>query len=101
MIKKISVFAGALLFTASALFAADYSTMSTEELASMRGKMQSATVQERSAFQNEWQKRIQTMTPEDRQKYLGKPQGAGQGVAPGSRGAGKPSPRGAGGRGGR
>ncbi|MBN2653995.1 MAG: DUF1104 domain-containing protein [Nitrospirae bacterium] len=101
MIKKISIFAGALLFTASALFAADYSTMSTEELASMRGKMQNATVQERSAFQNEWQKRVQTMSAEDRQKYLGRPQGAGQGAAPGSRGANKPGSKGFGGRGGR
>jgi len=68
-----------LAMLALSAFAVDYSAMTTEELAKLRGKMQNATVEERNAFQNEWQKRIQTMTQEDRQKYLGKPEIAGQG----------------------
>jgi hypothetical protein len=59
-------------------FAVDYSTMTIEELAKLRGKMQNVTVEERNAFQNEWQKRIQTMAQEDRQKYIGKSGIAGQ-----------------------
>jgi uncharacterized membrane protein (DUF106 family) len=73
---------GAILVSAmliSSAFAVDYSTVSTEELANLRGKMQNATVEERNAFQNEWQKRIQTMTQEERQKYIGKTGTAGQG----------------------
>lgn len=100
MIKRAALFIGAAILSASMAYGADYSSMSTEELAALRGKMQNATVQERSAFQNEWQKRIQTMTTEERQKYLGKPQGAGQGMGPGSRGAGQTGPKGMGGRGG-
>lgn len=100
MKKASTALFGAVLLTASLAFGADYSSMSTEELASMRGKMQTATVQERSAFQQEWQKRIQTMTPEERQKYLGKPQGSGQGMGPGRAGAGQPGSKGMGGRGG-
>ncbi|MCX5717073.1 MAG: DUF1104 domain-containing protein [Nitrospirae bacterium] len=68
-----------LAMLAMSAFAVDYSTMTTEELAKLRGKMQNVTVEERNAFQNEWQKRIQTMTQEDNQKYLGKPGIAGQG----------------------
>lgn len=63
---------------ASSAFAADYSNMSTEELSKMRGTMQNATVEERNAFQNEWQKRVQNMTHEEKQKYMGKPENAGQ-----------------------
>lgn len=63
---------------ASSAFAADYSNISTEELSKMRGTMQNATVEERNTFQNEWQKRVQNITQEERQKYAGKPENAGQ-----------------------
>ena len=82
---------GAMLVSAmliSSAFAVDYSTVSTEELANLRGKMQNATVEERNAFQNEWQKRIQNMTQEERQKYLGKPGTAWQGSMMQQRGGG-------------
>jgi hypothetical protein len=54
----LSTMLGSAMLIAAA-FAADYSAMTTEELANLRGKMQNATVEERNAFKNEWQKRIQ------------------------------------------
>jgi len=55
-------------------------------------------IEERNAFRQVWQKRIQNMTQEERQTYLGSPQGTGQGQM--QRGSGN-APCGAGrGRGG-
>ena len=50
----------------SATWAADFSQMSTEEMMNMRG---SVPVDDRPAFQQEMQKRMQSMTPQERQKY--------------------------------
>ncbi len=63
------------------VFAADYSSMSTEEMAAMRGTLQDATQEERSSFQSEWRNRMQQMSPEDRQQYK---KGAGAGPQDGS-----------------
>jgi len=52
---------------ASAAWAADFSHMSTEEMMKMRG---SVPVDDRPAFREEMQKRMQSMTPEERQKYM-------------------------------
>lgn len=60
----------------SSALAADYSMMPTEELARMRGKMQDAPIEERQAFQNEWQRRVREMTAEEQRRYLGKPEWA-------------------------
>jgi hypothetical protein len=57
-------------------FAVDYSQYTTEELANMRGTLQDASQEERDAFRAEWQKRLQDMTREERQKYVGKPDNA-------------------------
>ena len=54
-------------------FAEDYSQYTTEELANMRGTLQDASQEERDAFRAEWQKRLQNMTREERQKYVGRP----------------------------
>ncbi len=59
---------------ASAAWAADFSQMSTEELMNMRG---SVPVDDRPAFQQEMQKRMQSMTPQERQKYKGMGQSKG------------------------
>ncbi len=56
--------------------AADYSAMSNEELSALRGTMRTATEQEREAFRQEWQKRIQAMTPEEAENYRGRPANA-------------------------
>ena len=80
--KKITMFristilAGSLLSAALAFAATDYSAMSNEELAAKRGSMQQATVEERNAFQNEWQSRVGKMSPEERQKAVGQPENA-------------------------
>lgn len=51
---------------ASATWAADFSHMSTDEMLNMRG---SVPMDDRSSFQQEMQQRMQSMTPQERQKY--------------------------------
>ena len=72
-------------------FAVDYSQYTTEELANIRGTLQDASPEERDAFRVEWQKRLQSMTSEERQKYMGKPDNAqcqpGEGKIQGSENA--------------
>lgn len=86
--KKAALIAtGILLMSVSAWAATDYSAMSTEELSKIRGTLQSATEEERNAFRNEWQNRVQTMTAEERQQFMG-PQAKGTGKGQG-KGMGK------------
>ncbi len=59
---------------ASGAWAADFSQMSTEDMMNMRG---SVPVDDRPDFQQEMQKRMQSMSPEERQKYKGMGQGMG------------------------
>lgn len=66
----------ALAILAGNAFAEDYSQYTTEELAGMRGTLQDASEEERDDFRAEWQKRVQDMTPEERQKYVGRPDNA-------------------------
>lgn len=61
----MSILAGSIL--ATGLWAADFSSMTMEELTALRGKV---PVEERDAFRAEMQKRMQSMTPEERQKYM-------------------------------
>ena len=61
---------------ASGAWAADFSQMSTEDMMNMRG---SVPVDARPAFQQEMQKRMQSMTPHERQKYKGMSKGKGKG----------------------
>lgn len=68
-------------FTAASALAADYSGYSTEDLAKMRGAMQNATIEERNAFRAEWQKRLQTMSLQERWQYAGRPANAQQNSA--------------------
>ncbi len=58
----------------SGTWAADFSHMSTEEMMNMRG---SVPVDDRPIFQQEMQKRMQSMTPQERQKYKEMGQGMG------------------------
>jgi len=51
----------------------DYSSMSNEELSKIRGTLRSASQEDRNAFRSEWQQRIQAMTPEEQQLYMGRP----------------------------
>lgn len=63
-----------LLIAVAMLWAADYSTYTTDELAALRGTLRNASEQEREAFRAERQERLQNMTPEERQEYLGPPE---------------------------
>lgn len=54
----------------------DFSHMSTEQLMNMRGNV---SLDERPAFQQEMQKRMQSMTPAQRQDYMNSCNGAGMG----------------------
>lgn len=98
-----------LCLSVTQILAADYASMSTEELAALRGTMQNASQQEHAAFQQEWQNRVRQMTEEERRKYLGPPANAprdGSGMQSGQQstgngpGGGSMGERGGGGRGG-
>ncbi|WP_028989901.1 DUF1104 domain-containing protein [Thermithiobacillus tepidarius DSM 3134] len=54
----------------STAWAADYRSMSTEELANMRGQVQTLPQTERNAFQQEWQNRVRSMSQEEQRRYL-------------------------------
>ena len=58
------------------VLAADYASMTTGELAALRGTMRNASQQEHAAFQQEWHNRVRQMTEEERLKYLGPPANA-------------------------
>lgn len=64
------------LLAAPVFAVTDYSSMSTEELAQLRGTMRDAPAEEWEAFHHEWQKRFQTMTREEQMKYSGPPENA-------------------------
>lgn len=74
-LKLAGLVVGMTLCAASA-WATDYSGYSTDELAQMRGTMREVSEQDRSQFQQEWQKRINEMPAEERAKHLGRPENA-------------------------
>lgn len=69
---------------ASVAWAADFSHMSTEEMMKMRG---SVPVDDRPAFREEMQKRMQSMTPEERQQYMQTKNGMGMGMGNSGKGS--------------
>lgn len=73
------VFIG-LLSLASNSPAADYSSMTTEELSQLRGTLQTASQEERDAFRSEWLERVQSMTAAERQAYGSAGNGYGKGA---------------------
>ncbi len=56
-----------LALLASATWAVDFTQISTEELTNMRGNI---SVNDQAAFRAEMQKRMQMMTPEQRQQFM-------------------------------
>ncbi len=71
----------------SATWAADFSHMSTEVMMKMRG---SVPADDRPAFREEMQKRMQSMSMEERQKYMQtKGMGMGQNMGKGMMGGGQ------------
>lgn len=91
--KKFVLAVGCLLMASGAAWAVDYSKLSTDELSRMRGTMYNASQTEWNAFHTEWWKRLDKMTPEQRQQYFGPGRGGmamgrGMGRGPGWWGAG-------------
>ena len=76
--NKIGMALIGLSLIVTPVWAADYSSMTTEELSSLRGTMRETSQEEHTAFQQEWQSRTQNMTPDERQQYKGKPANAPQ-----------------------
>lgn len=58
---------------------AEYREMTTQELSKLRGTMYNASQEERGAFRSAWTERINQMTPEEKQQYLGSGGGMGKG----------------------
>jgi len=78
--KKILIMA----LVATAAWSVDYSQMSTEELMQLRGTLSAS---ERPAFKAEMQKRMQSMSAEERQQMMqGRSKGKGKGMGQGKRG---------------
>lgn len=70
--NKIGMALIGLSLIVTPVWAADYSSMPTEELSNLRGTMRNATEEEHTAFQQEWQSRVQQMPTDERQQYMGK-----------------------------
>ncbi len=68
-----------LVLVAGAAWAVDYSKMSNDELSGVRGTIYNTSQEEWNAFRTEWWKRLSQMTPEERQKYMGRGMGRGMG----------------------
>jgi hypothetical protein len=71
-------------------FAADYTTMTTEEMVNMRSQVRSMSSEEREGFRNEMRTRMKSMSAEERsqfQQMRGQGQGGGMGQG-GGRGFG-------------
>ncbi len=74
--KKLSVALLIVGMACGSAFAADYQSMTTGELAAMRGTIQhEPSKADRDAFKSEWQKRVKSMSPDERAQYVGKLEG--------------------------
>ncbi len=71
--------------------AADYSSMSTEELLQMRSQVRDMSSEDRNSFRNEMRSRVQAMSAEERASFqqanrqsgMGSGKGSGQGTGGG------------------
>ena len=77
--KSFSLATLMLLFLPAVGLCTSYESMTTEELSRLRGTMYNATQEEREDFRAEWRKRIDQMSSEEKQKYLGAGGGRGKG----------------------
>ena len=97
-VKCTALAAVLVLSLCAAGSAADYQSMTTEQLSSLRGTMFDQPEAERDAFRAEWQKRIAQMSEEEKRNYFSSGSGRGAGGRTGD-GLGDGSGRGqAGGR---
>ena len=56
--------------TAPVSWAIDFTVFSTQELYELKGAVQNAPEQEQKAYEQEWHKRLQTMTGEEKKLYV-------------------------------
>lgn len=54
--------------SSAAMAARNFSVLTNDELAAARGTLKDESAETREAFRNEWQKRIATMTPVERER---------------------------------
>lgn len=78
-LTKIIIIPLFLLLGFTSVLAADYSSMSTQELSELRGTMFNAGKDEQEAFRAEWSKRVQNMNEEEKATYLSSGSGRGAG----------------------
>ena len=64
-------------FGSIASAATDYSHYSDKELGALRGTMRKASVEDRIAYHQEWQKRLGELGPDQRQRFMKSPGGRG------------------------
>lgn len=81
-----------LLMAGTARAEKNFSTLPTGELAALKGTLQNASQEERAAFIKEWQKRVEAMTPEQRQQYTGAAKEGGDGSLEGAGASGGAQP---------
>ena len=74
----------ALVLSAGSCFAADYQSMTNEELSAVRGTLSTATQEERDAFHAAWTSRLERMTPAEREQLVGSGPGRGNGLKDGT-----------------
>jgi hypothetical protein len=79
MTKSIIITALVLIILPGVGLCTEYHEMTTQELSQLRGTMYNASQEERDAFRAEWRKRIDQMSDEEKQQYLGAGGGRGQG----------------------
>ena len=94
----ITISALFLLMLPGIALSKDFQSMTTEQLSELRGTMFNAPQEERDAFRAEWRNRINQMSPEEKEQFLGAGGGRGQGNRSGD-GLGDGSGRGKGGAG--
>lgn len=86
---RVVVTTANLLFLAvGPVYAADYQSMTTEELSDIRGSLYNASQEERDAFHAEWSKRLDSMSADERAQFAASGPGRGKGLQDGS-GAGR------------
>ncbi|MBF0488583.1 MAG: hypothetical protein HQK98_10515 [Nitrospirae bacterium] len=81
--KKVIMIILTLTLAIGVAYAADFTTYTTDELLGMRGTMYNATIEQRNALHTELTKRVEQMTPEQKQAFASRPAFAGRGMGRG------------------
>jgi len=71
ILKSVIISLLFLMILPSTGFSKDFQSMTTQQLSELRGTMFNAPQDERDAFRAEWQRRINQMTAEEKEQFLG------------------------------